>query len=82
MLTNYHTLKALVQKIKPNLEGSVIVEAFTQEKDTLHITLGKGDNLFTIELNATGQGYMFYAKRLKGQEKIHLIFSQRFGVMR
>jgi len=80
MLTNYHTLKALVQKIKPNLEGSVIVEAFTQEKDTLHITLGKGDNLFTIELNATGQGYMFLRQKVERARKNSLdIFPEIWG---
>lgn len=79
MLTNYHTLKCLIQKLKPRLEKSTIIEAFTQEKDTLHITVEK-DELFTLELNATGRGYMFLRSKFERARKNSLdIFPEIYG---
>ncbi len=79
MITNYHTLKYLVQTIKPELIGSVIVEAFTQEKDTLHINLTKDED-FTLELNAMGQGYIFLRPKLERARKNSLdIFPEIFS---
>ncbi|MCS7228957.1 MAG: NFACT RNA binding domain-containing protein [Candidatus Kryptonium sp.] len=68
MITNYHTLKNLVKEIKSRIEGTTINESFTQEKDTLHINL-EGENAFTLELNATGQGYMFLRPKLERARK-------------
>ncbi|MCX7762115.1 MAG: NFACT RNA binding domain-containing protein [Candidatus Kryptonium sp.] len=68
MITNYHTLKNLVKEIKSRIEGTTINESFTQEKDTLHINL-EGENTFTLELNATGQGYMFLRPKLERARK-------------
>ncbi len=80
MTTNYHTLKYLVQSIKDKVCNSIITESFTQEKDTLHIALEKEDEAFTIELNATGQGYMFLRPKLERAKKNSLdVFSEIFG---
>lgn len=79
MITNYHTLKCLIQTLKPKLIGSVVVEAFTQEKDTLHINLAKDED-FTLEVNATGQGYIFLRPKLERARKNSLdIFPEVFG---
>ncbi len=79
MITNYHTLKYLIKNIEEKLVGSTIVEAFTQEKDTLHINFEK-DEIYTIELNATGQGYMFLRPKLERARKNSLdVFSEIFG---
>ncbi len=80
MITNYHTLKYLVQSIREKLCDSIVIESFTQEKDTLHITLEKGDETFTIELNAQGQGYMFLRPKLERARKNSLdVFIEIFG---
>ncbi len=80
MITNYHTLKYLIQGIRDKVCGSIIIESFTQEKDTLYITLEKGNEAFTIELNATGQGYMFLRPKLERAKKNSLnVFDEIFG---
>jgi predicted ribosome quality control (RQC) complex YloA/Tae2 family protein len=79
MLTNYHTLKNLIVKIKPKLVHSQIVEAFTQEKDTLHIIIA-GEETLALELNATGQGYIFLRSKFERARKNSLdIFPEIFG---
>jgi predicted ribosome quality control (RQC) complex YloA/Tae2 family protein len=80
LITNYHTLKYLIQSIRGKVCDSIITESFTQEKDTLHITLEKRDEVFTIELNAQGQGYMFLRPKLERARKNSLdVFSEIFG---
>ena len=79
MLTNYHTLKNLIVQIKPKLVHSQIVEAFTQEKDTLHIIIA-GEEALALELNATGQGYIFLRSKFERARKNSLdIFPEIFG---
>jgi predicted ribosome quality control (RQC) complex YloA/Tae2 family protein len=79
MLTNYHTLKNLIVQIKPKLVHSQIVEAFTQEKDTLHIIIA-GEETLALELNATGQGYIFLRSKFERARKNSLdIFPEIFG---
>jgi predicted ribosome quality control (RQC) complex YloA/Tae2 family protein len=79
MLTNYHTLKNLIVQIKPKLVHSQIVEAFTQEKDTLHIIIA-GEETLAFELNATGQGYIFLRSKFERARKNSLdIFPEIFG---
>ncbi|MEN3039114.1 MAG: NFACT RNA binding domain-containing protein [Candidatus Kryptonium sp.] len=79
MITNYHTLKNLISEIKSKIEGATIAESFTQEKDTLHINF-EGKDVFTLELNATGQGYMFLRTKLERARKNSLdIFSEIQG---
>jgi predicted ribosome quality control (RQC) complex YloA/Tae2 family protein len=79
MLTNYHTLKNLIVQIKPKLVHSQIVEAFTQEKDTLHIIIAREEAL-ALELNATGQGYIFLRSKFERARKNSLdIFPEIFG---
>jgi predicted ribosome quality control (RQC) complex YloA/Tae2 family protein len=79
MLTNYHTLKNLIVQIKPKLVHSQIVEAFTQEKDTLHIIIA-GEEALAFELNATGQGYIFLRSKFERARKNSLdIFPEIFG---
>jgi predicted ribosome quality control (RQC) complex YloA/Tae2 family protein len=79
MLTNYHTLKNLIVQIKPKLVYSQIVEAFTQEKDTLHIIIA-GEEALALELNATGQGYIFLRSKFERARKNSLdIFPEIFG---
>jgi predicted ribosome quality control (RQC) complex YloA/Tae2 family protein len=79
MLTNYHTLKNLIVQIKPKLVHSQIVEAFTQEKDTLHIIIA-GKEALALELNATGQGYIFLRSKFERARKNSLdIFPEIFG---
>jgi predicted ribosome quality control (RQC) complex YloA/Tae2 family protein len=79
MLTNYHTLKNLIIQIKPKLVHSQIVEAFTQEKDTLHIIIA-GEEALALELNATGQGYIFLRSKFERARKNSLdIFPEIFG---
>ncbi|CUU04216.1 Predicted component of the ribosome quality control (RQC) complex, YloA/Tae2 family, contains fibronectin-binding (FbpA) and DUF814 domains [Candidatus Thermokryptus mobilis] len=79
MLTNYHTLKNLIIQIKPKLIHSQIVEAFTQEKDTLHIIIA-GEEASALELNATGQGYIFLRPKFERARKNSLdIFPEIFG---
>ncbi|WP_234696736.1 hypothetical protein, partial [Candidatus Kryptobacter tengchongensis] len=69
----------MIQKLKPRLEKSTIIEAFTQEKDTLHITVEK-DEPFTLELNATGRGYMFLRSKFERARKNSLdIFPEIYG---
>jgi predicted ribosome quality control (RQC) complex YloA/Tae2 family protein len=79
MLTNYHTLKNLIVQIKPKLVHSQVVEAFTQEKDTLHIIIA-GEEALALELNATGQGYIFLRSKFERARKNSLdIFPEIFG---
>jgi predicted ribosome quality control (RQC) complex YloA/Tae2 family protein len=79
MLTNYHTLKNLIVQIKPKLVHSQIVEAFTQGKDTLHIIIA-GEEALALELNATGQGYIFLRSKFERARKNSLdIFPEIFG---
>lgn len=79
MLTNYHTLRHLTQKLKAKLENATIAEAFTQEKDTLHITVEK-DEALTLELNAAGRGYMFLRSKFERARKNSLdIFPEIHG---
>jgi predicted ribosome quality control (RQC) complex YloA/Tae2 family protein len=79
MLTNYHTLKNLIVQIKPKLVNSQIVEAFTQEKNTLHIIIAEEEAL-ALELNATGQGYIFLRSKFERARKNSLdIFTEIFG---
>jgi predicted ribosome quality control (RQC) complex YloA/Tae2 family protein len=79
MLTNYHTLKNLIVQIKPKLVHSQIVEVFTQEKDTLHIIIA-GEEALALELNATGQGYIFLRSKFERARKNSLdIFPEIFG---
>ncbi len=79
MLTNYHTLKNLIVQIKPKLVHSQIAEAFTQEKDTLHIIIA-GEEVSALELNAAGQGYIFLRPKFERARKNSLdVFPEIFG---
>ncbi|MFO7524242.1 MAG: NFACT RNA binding domain-containing protein [Ignavibacteriaceae bacterium] len=59
MIRNYFFLNRFITEISPDLTGSILVDAFSQDKDKLILAFKKNDQLFFIEINTNpGQPYI------------------------
>lgn len=59
MIRNYFFLNRFINEISPDISGSTLVDAFSQDKDKLILAFKKNGHLFFIEFNTNpGQPYI------------------------
>lgn len=81
MITNYHTLAALVREWTPDLTGCVIGDAFSQSRDELTLAFARPDHEWM--LRASVQMPLHYVFRTEGYSKarrnVATLFEPAFG---